>query len=100
MRADMELHHLVWLSVHPERTKEWLKERLKDGFDVHHINGDHADNEPQNLVLIDCGDHMMLHSGHRLRRVSGKGGGRPKKVRSAVGFFYCAAPPRFASNDS
>lgn len=75
----MTAHHSAWLSAHPERTAEWLLARLADGFDVHHINGDHEDNAPSNLVLIECGDHMMLHSGHRLRRVVGANAGKRKK---------------------
>lgn len=59
----METHHVVWLSVHPERSVEWLKERLADGFHVHHVDGYHENNNPVNLVLIESGDHMMLHNG-------------------------------------
>lgn len=40
---------------------EWLRERLKDGFHVHHIDGDHTNDAPKNLVLIDGVDHMRLH---------------------------------------
>lgn len=71
----------VWLSAHPERSSEWLIERLKDGFDIHHLDGDHENNDPSNLVLIECGDHMMLHNGKkRFSRVVGMNrGGRPRK---------------------
>ncbi len=54
-------HHLVWLRSHPHRSHKWLKERLSDGFDVHHIDGDHSNNNPDNLVLIEHVDHMRLH---------------------------------------
>jgi hypothetical protein len=47
--------------VHPHRTEEWLQERLRDGFDVHHIDGDHSNDDPINLVLIECVDHLRLH---------------------------------------
>lgn len=57
----MEVHHQVWLEAHKNRSEEWLKERLKDGFDIHHIDGNHENNDPANLVLIEHGDHMMLH---------------------------------------
>lgn len=61
----MKSYHVAWLSVHPERTEEWLSARLKDGFDVHHLDGNHDNDDPGNLVLIECGDHLMLHGTHR-----------------------------------
>lgn len=54
-------HHLVWLMSHPHRSSDWLRNALKDGFDVHHIDGDHSNNAPENLVLIEHVDHMALH---------------------------------------
>ena len=30
----------IWLSAHPHRSAKWLRERIADGFDVHHIDGD------------------------------------------------------------
>lgn len=82
----MRSHHEVWLKAHGERSAEWLREMLVRGFDVHHLDGDHDNNDPKNLVLIECGDHMMLHNGAtRFSRVVGKnrGGGRPKKPKAA-----------------
>ena len=78
----MKKHVKAWLEAHPERSSVWLDERIKDGFDVHHLDGDHDNDHPLNLVLIECGDHMMLHNGKkRFSRVVGKnrGGGRPKR---------------------
>jgi hypothetical protein len=57
----LESYHLAWLSVHPERSAGWLKDKLRDGFHVHHIDGDHSNDAPINLVLIDGTDHMRLH---------------------------------------
>ncbi len=37
----------------------------REGFDVHHVDGDHENNLPDNLVLIEHRDHFMLHSGKR-----------------------------------
>ena len=69
MRKFQPYHH-AWLGAHPERDEAWLRERLKDGFDVHHLDGDHENNDPLNLVLIDGADHLMLHNGSkRLSRV-------------------------------
>jgi hypothetical protein len=68
----MESHHLAWLSTRVHRTIDWLKEKLAEGFDVHHLDGNHSNNEPSNLVLIECSDHMRLHGG-RICRLNGKG---------------------------
>ena len=72
----MKPYHEAWLSAHPERSRDWLETRLKDGFDIHHIDGDANNDNPSNLVLIECGDHLMLHNGKtRLSRLS------PRDVR-------------------
>lgn len=57
----MKPYHKAWLSAHPERTEQWLKERLADGFDVHHVNGDHFDDHPDNLALIESTDHAKIY---------------------------------------
>lgn len=63
----MNAHHEVWLKEHPERTVEWFEAIIKSGFDVHHLDGDHENNDPLNLVLIENRDHLMVHSGGRPR---------------------------------
>jgi hypothetical protein len=57
----MREYHEVWLNSHPHRTREWLEQKLAEGFDVHHIDGDHSNNSPSNLILVECADHAMLH---------------------------------------
>lgn len=34
---------------------------MREGFDVHHMDGNPENNAPENLVLIECQDHMRLH---------------------------------------
>lgn len=59
----LQIHQAAWLSKHPERTEAWLRERLKDGFHIHHIDCNHFNNDPDNLVLIDELDHLVtLHN--------------------------------------
>lgn len=58
---SLQPYHLAWLAAHPHRSASWLRERLGDGFDVHHLDGDHANNEPKNLVLMEQSDHLALH---------------------------------------
>lgn len=59
----MAIYHEIWLQKHPHRSAEWLSERLKDGFHIHHIDGHHANNDPDNLVLIDAYDHARTIHG-------------------------------------
>lgn len=64
----MKAYHRAWLDAHPERSVEWLKRMLREGFQVHHVDGDHGNNHPANLVLIECVDHMRLHGMFGLAR--------------------------------
>ena len=59
----LEPHRQAWLDAHPERDETWLRRMAKEGFDIHHVDGDHENNDPLNLVLIEHQDHFMLHSG-------------------------------------
>lgn len=78
----MKAYHEAWLAAHPERDAVWLQERLADGFDVHHLDGDKSNNGPTNLVLIEHRDHFMLHSGGRpAARTSSPRGPHRKTLR-------------------
>ena len=83
----MQIWHEEWLRAHPHRTREWLSDRLRDGFDVHHLDGDKANNAASNLVLIECVDHLGLHGGRALRRLGpvGHRGKRGPQKRPAGG---------------
>lgn len=58
----MQEYHYVWLEAHPDRTIEWLKEMLRAGFEVHHVDWNRDNNSPDNLVLIEASDHQKLHA--------------------------------------
>lgn len=60
-KCHLAPYHWAWLVGHPERTAVWLKAKITEGFEVHHVDGDHENNEPGNLVLIEGADHMRLH---------------------------------------
>lgn len=70
----LQSYHYAWLSEHPYRSEEWLKAKLVEGFDIHHLDGNHDNNDPANLVLIEHSDHMMLHGGRTLGRL------KPRKI--------------------
>ena len=83
--AKLQSYHLAWLSAHSHRTKQWLRERLRDGFDVHHLDGNHGNDDPANLVLIEHTDHWMMHTDRRvigrLARTRPELGISPAKVK-------------------
>jgi len=54
-------HHLAWLSRHPKRSASWLADQINNGFHIHHMDGNHENDAPDNLLLIYGGDHRALH---------------------------------------
>lgn len=54
-------HQQAWLNAHPDRTEEWLRQMIREGFNVHHGDGVHSNNHSDNLFLIEGSDHMRLH---------------------------------------
>lgn len=52
-RKGVRLHREVWRSAHGD---------IPDGYEVHHIDADRANNQIENLTLMDGGDHNSLHS--------------------------------------
>lgn len=65
--SGLSKHHRIWLDAHPDREDYWLCWMLREGFQIHHIDGDHGNNDPGNLVLIESGDHKFLHGKKRLK---------------------------------
>lgn len=75
-------YHLAWLEVHPGRSLAWLERQIADGFVIHHLDGNHDNDEPHNLVLIEGVDHMRLHAG-KLGAGIEAWKRRPKKAKAA-----------------
>lgn len=78
--ARLETYHFAWLAKHPNRDEAWLIDRLVDGFHVHHLDHDHANDDPENLVLIEGDDHMELH-GRCIRSELVQGRERKKRAK-------------------
>lgn len=83
----LQNYHFVWLAAHPGRTEEWLRERMRDGFHIHHIDGDHSNDAAANLVLIEGGDHLRLHGMPIKPR-------RPRKARRNTPYSEWPVGPR------
>lgn len=83
----MKAYHEAWLKKHPNRTRRWLQEKIRDGFDVHHVDGNHKNNAPDNLALIETDDHLRLH-GSGLRRMFIEAEERAEKRRETGRQIY------------
>ncbi len=53
--------HRAWLTKHENITAEWLGGAIAEGFQIHHIDCNHENNSPDNLLLIFGRDHMYIH---------------------------------------
>lgn len=58
-------HNGRYILEHRYVMEKELKRQLLAGEDVHHINGDRADNRPENLVVLPRAQHQKLHGDRR-----------------------------------
>jgi hypothetical protein len=67
MKRNIRQYRDVWLASHPGRSLQWLNSMFKQGFEIHHVDGNYNNNHPDNLVLIEAADHQRLHGMFGLR---------------------------------
>jgi len=91
-------HHAAWLKAHPDRSEAWLRARLADKFDVHHLDGDRRNNDAANVVLIESSDHMMLHSGARFLRLGWAERGRAMRRKDLEPKVYSSEEHKLADH--
>lgn len=98
--SPLSAHHQAWIDCHPHRSERWLRARLSDGFDVHHMDGNPQNNDPDNLVLIEHDDHMRIHGNQNisvfrfLPMSDCKGKGLPSRLAQLPDGRYIATLPR------
>lgn len=85
----MKEYHYIWLNEHPNRTAEWLKDKLMDGFHIHHIDGNHENNNESNLVLIDGADHFLIHNGKKRAISKQLGSNKENRIRKRLWITPC-----------
>lgn len=62
-RYLVELNHEVFGNEKFENIKDWYY--LKDGYTVHHIDGNHSNNSLDNLMVITRSEHTRIHNALR-----------------------------------
>jgi len=58
---SLKPHHQAWLNAHPNHNEVWMLTAISAGFDVHHVDQDKENNDPDNLLMIERDDHMKIH---------------------------------------
>ncbi len=56
----LKKYHKIWLFKYGFDEK-WLRKKFVEGFHIHHIDGDKANENPENLMMIYGKDHIQLH---------------------------------------
>lgn len=65
---------------------KWLRERLADGFDVHHLDGDHDNDHPSNLILLETVDHTRTIHQLAFTRLKAVAAARERSKRITAAF--------------
>ena len=68
----MKQYHYNWLSIHPFKSEQWLRYMLSEGFHMHHVDGNHDNDDPYNLALMFGVDHSRLHASGQVQKESQK----------------------------
>lgn len=58
-KTRQRMHRYVW---------EFYNGEIPEGFDIHHLNGDKANNSIENLRMIPRSEHMSFHVQERLEK--------------------------------
>jgi hypothetical protein len=95
MARGLQSYHYAWLGSHPGRTEKWLRGMLKTGFQIHHLDHNHYNDDPANLVLMEGSDHFRVHGFIKMSEVLAKGKklGAKRKLERARLKYAAALPP-------
>lgn len=64
--TGIPLARAVWTHVHGP---------IPDGYDVHHVDGDKANDDPANLALVEHHEHRNSHAAENGRKSNGNAAG-------------------------
>ena len=58
--------------LHRKVAEEKIGRKLKSGEEVHHIDGNHFNNDPDNLIVLSKSDHAKIHASWKARSENGQ----------------------------
>ena len=61
LEPDAANRHSYKAKEHRKVMEQIIGRKLKPNEDVHHINGIHDDNRPENLIIMEHREHLKLH---------------------------------------
>ena len=59
-------------TVHRDIMEKKLGRLLRADEEVHHIDGNHFNNDPDNLIILSKSEHSKIHSSWKARDEHGK----------------------------
>jgi len=54
-------NHKLYRKIYEKHYGKILKDDFGRSYDVHHIDGNHLNNDPTNLMALSIKDHYQLH---------------------------------------
>lgn len=65
-------HRVNGKVVHREIMEKKLGRKLRSDEEVHHIDGNHFNNDPDNLIVLSKSEHSKIHASWKARDEHGK----------------------------
>lgn len=73
MEGETTWNHRVNGQVkHRKVAEEKLGRKLTPGEEVHHIDGDHFNNDPENIEVLTKSEHAKIHASRKERKENGQ----------------------------
>lgn len=65
-------HRVDGVIVHRRIAEEKIGRKLQPGEVVHHIDGNHFNNDPENIAVLSKSEHSQIHASWKERNIHGQ----------------------------